>query len=929
MNDIRKMTKGQLIKELAETQQRIADLKAQVAELENVLHEERHLKETLHDSLKDTLFVFDPADGKAIHWNEAFRKVSGYSDAEIRSLKAPEDYLHEEDLPKAEKAIQAALNGESMAVTVNFLSKDGKPHPAEYIGTAVFDDEGVPRCIIAIGRDISRQIEREKILKESRRRFQLLTENIPSIVWVSSATGKISYVSPNVTRLLGITPEEFVKAGDELWLSRIHPDDRARAQREIRLLYDESIPFEIEYRIQRKDGEWVWLHDRANIVVETGGDRLAYGVCSDITERIKVEKALRDSQEYLEKLTNSMGDAVLSVKMPERIIEWANDSFFRQTGYEPEECIGEKTEFLYPGRNAFLEGGIRSRKALNSGDEVWQGEQLIKRKNGEIFPIEYTITGIRNEKGEFASITAIARDITERKQTQEALQRSEESLKMAQQAGHIGSFDWDLQNNKLTWSDETFRQFGLEPGQIEPSNEVFESFIHPDDREGVVSLLNRVLNEGESSLVEARMFRADETEWIMRAQGIVYRNADGQATRFIGIVQDITKQREMEEQLRQSEKMRAIGQLAGGVAHDFNNQLSVIMGFADMLKARLKDEDLISFADDIVAACKRSRSLTSQMLAFARKGKIENEIIDIHEVIGEVVRWLEHSIDKRINIIQRLEANPSTTKGDKIQVQNALLNIAINARDAMPKGGDLIFRTTIVDLDENMCADLIMNASPGRYLLASVSDQGVGMDKETERHAFEPFFTTKKIDEGTGMGLAAVIGTAESHGGMVDLESEVGRGTTLKVYLPLVEEAASPRKAVGGQTKPAPDTKTHILLVDDEELVRKVCDQMLSHLGYKVTTARNGTEAIEYYRKAWDRIDLVIMDMVMPDLSGRDTYLAMREINPKMRSILSSGYSIDNPAQEALNEGVVSFIQKPFNMNEISEKVAEALAQSV
>jgi CheY-like chemotaxis protein len=202
------------------------------------------------------------------------------------------------------------------------------------------------------------------------------------------------------------------------------------------------------------------------------------------------------------------------------------------------------------------------------------------------------------------------------------------------------------------------------------------------------------------------------------------------------------------------------------------------------------------------------------------------------------------------------------------------------------------------------------------------------MDKETKRHAFEPFFTTKKMDEGTGMGLAAVIGTAESHGGMVDLESEVGKGTSLKVYLPLVEESAPPRRAAGSEAKPAPDAKNHILLVDDEELVRKVCDQMLSHLGYKVTTARNGTEAIEYYRKTWSRIDLVIIDMVMPDLNGRDTYLAMREINPKIRSILSSGYSIDNPAQEALNEGVVSFIQKPFNMDELSEKVAEALGQS-
>ena len=415
----------------------------------------------------------------------------------------------------------------------------------------------------------------------------------------------------------------------------------------------------------------------------------------------------------------------------------------------------------------------------------------------------------------------------------------------------------------------------------------------------------------------------------MYAQGTVYRGVDGKVKRFAGIHQDITKQRQLEEQLRQSDKLQAIGQLAGGVAHDFNNQLSVIMGFADMLRARLSDKDLISYADDILGACRRSRNLTSQMLAFARKGKIENHIFNIHGVIAEVARWLEHSIDKRINIIQRLEASPSTARGDRAQIQNALLNIAINARDAMPGGGRLIFETAAVELDGNMDAALSLHASPGRYLRISISDNGVGMDEETAKHVFEPFFTTKKADNNTGMGLAAVYGTMENHGGIVELESEVGKGTMLNVYLPIVEDAPHPSKSAAGITKSVPVTNSHILLIDDEELVRKVCNRMLYRLGYKVTTASSGRQGIEYYRKCWNSIDLVIIDMVMPDLSGLETFLEMRKINPGIKSILSSGYSIDSPAQEALNEGVQSFIQKPFDMNELSDKVNGILNQQV
>jgi len=383
----------------------------------------------------------------------------------------------------------------------------------------------------------------------------------------------------------------------------------------------------------------------------------------------------------------------------------------------------------------------------------------------------------------------------------------------------------------------------------------------------------------------------------------------------------------LEEKLRQSEKMEVLGQLAGGVAHDFNNQLSAIMGFAEMLRPNLADDELHEFAENIITSCKRSRDLTMQMLAFARKGKYQIDTVNVHEIVREVITFLGRSIDKQINIRQHLKANPSTIQGDETQIQNALLNVTINARDAMPEGGDIVFETSVVELDKKNCDTLKSNVSPGRYLLLSISDQGVGMDEETVKHAFEPFFTTKRIGKGTGMGLAAVYGTVENHGGAVSLESEADKGTLMKIYLPLVEEDSLIQKTKDRIAKPEKAATGSILMVDDEEMVLKMCDQMLRRMGYKVTTSMNGKEAIEYYRKSWKQIDVVILDMVMPELGGLDMFIAMREINPEIKAVLSSGYSLDGPAQEILNEGVKGFIQKPFTMKTLRAVLAKLLGR--
>jgi PAS domain S-box-containing protein len=390
-----------------------------------------------------------------------------------------------------------------------------------------------------------------------------------------------------------------------------------------------------------------------------------------------------------------------------------------------------------------------------------------------------------------------------------------------------------------------------------------------------------------------------------------------------GLVQQ--KNRDLEhinEQLRQSEKMQAIGQLAGGVAHDFNNQLAGIMGCAEILTERLEDKDEKSykFASQIIKAGDRASGLVGQLLAFARKGNYLAIAVDIHDTIISMVNLLRHSIDKRIMISQDLNANARYTTGDPSQIQSAILNIALNSCDAMPEGGDLSIAT------ENFTVEEMENSIKcGEYIRITISDNGCGMDEETQKHIFEPFFTTKEVGKGTGMGLSAVYGTVHSHNGVIDVESEVDKGTSFSITFPVrsetvdIEEGEEPVMAegVGG----------HILIVDDEDIVRDTTAESLRYLGYKVTTCRDGSEAVEFYQNNWQSIDLIILDMVMPKMGGHQAFLVMQQINPDIKAIIASGYSLEEKAQEILDAGAHSFLEKPFRRSELSLAIATALKE--
>lgn len=380
-----------------------------------------------------------------------------------------------------------------------------------------------------------------------------------------------------------------------------------------------------------------------------------------------------------------------------------------------------------------------------------------------------------------------------------------------------------------------------------------------------------------------------------------------------------------QERLRQSEKLEAIGLLAGGIAHDFNNRLTGIMAFADLIRVTSQNNSEISeLAEGILSSSRRSAELTSQLLAFARKGNLLAVPVDIHHIVGNVITFLKHTIDKRINLKQELKANPSTLLGDPTALENAILNLALNARDAMPVGGDILFTTNIVNLEQEYCKSFPHEIVPGIYLRLSITDTGCGMDKKTLSRIFEPFFTTKEPGKGTGMGLPAVYGTIQSLKGAITVYSEPDHGSSFHLYFPILKIE---NKFYASEGRKVSMNKEHgnILLVDDELSVSESVKKLLQLLGYTVTVFHNGRDALEFYSDNWKSIDLVIIDMIMPIMGGKDTFIAMKNINLKIVALLASGYSLNGEAQGILDLGAKDFIQKPFDMAELREKVTSLL----
>ncbi|OGK79675.1 MAG: hypothetical protein A2X52_04825 [Candidatus Rokubacteria bacterium GWC2_70_16] len=638
----------------------------------------------------------------------------------------------------------------------------------------------------------------------------------------------------------------------------------------------------------------------------------------------------RGADERIGQLSSAVeqtGDSVLITDREGRI-EYVNPAFEQISGFSFDEVRGKTPRVLKSGIHdqAFYE---RLWNTLLAG-EIYRAVLVNRKKSGELFHEEKVISPLRNPQGEITHFVSTGRDITERIRAEQRLRESEERFR--QLAEHIREVFWlkTVDGSRILYVNPAWEEIWGRSCQslyAEPSS--FLETVHPADRERVrAALPGQAAGEYDH---EFRIVRPDGAiRWIW-ARAFPVRDERGEVYRIAGCSEDITERktaeealRESTEQLRQAQKMEAMGRLAGGIAHDFNNLLTVILGRAELLLARLGGEETL--ARDVTLMKKtaeRAAALTRQLLAFSRQQMLQPKIIDLRAIVAETAAMLRPLIGEHIELHLEAAPHPCPVMADPGQLEQVLMNLALNARDAMPGGGQLTIETAAVELGEEY-ARRHLAIAPGPYVMLAVSDTGTGMDAETRARIFEPFFTTKEQGKGTGLGLATVYGIVKQSGGSIWVYSEPGHGTSFKVYLPRVPAGAKaagadePRPASGGGSET-------VLLVEDEEEVRTLAREILETAGYAVLEARDGRQATDLAERHSGPIHLLVSDVVMPGMSGADLVECLRPLHPELRLLFMSGYTDAALANHAALPPGAAFMEKPFTAATFTRTVREVL----
>jgi PAS domain S-box-containing protein len=657
------------------------------------------------------------------------------------------------------------------------------------------------------------------------------------------------------------------------------------------------------------------------------------GIAADITEIKKAEEALSQKTALLEAQLNSSIDGILVVdsqgrkilqnqrmvelwRIPIEIADNPDDRMqvdhVMHSTRDPNRFVSQ-IEYLY-----------------SHPDEASRDE--IELKDGTVLD-RYSAPVIGGDGQNYGRIWSF-RDITERKRAEEALRESEERLR--QIASSLREAIWlrDVRTRQVLYVNPAFEELtGWTCESFYGNLDLVLDVTHPDDKERVIQARNRRL-EGQAYDHEHRIFHRDDSMRWVASRSFPVQNEAGEVYRWVSIMEDITQRRQaeedkarLEEQLLHAQKMESVGRLAGGVAHDFNNMLNVILGYSELLKSQLPEDDPhLKYVREIEKAGLHSRDITRQLLAFSRKQIIAPKPVNLNDLIAGTRQTLARLIGEDIDLRFYPEKNLWQVKFDPSQVDQILVNLAVNARDAMPTGGKLTIETANVALDEAYCREHL-EMTPGFYVLLVMNDNGIGMDKETQAHIFEPFFTTKNVGQGTGLGLATVYGIVKQNQGFINIYSEPGDGTTVKIYIPRFMEEAELME----ESKDAPlisGTGT-VLLVEDDEMVREMTTAMLETIGYKVVVAQSPQDALSLCAGQDTPIDLLLTDVVMPGMNGPELRDMIQAIRPGIKVLFMSGYTSNVIVYHGVLEEGVHFIQKPFNMNDLARKVHHAIEDQI
>ena len=902
------------------------------SQIEERIQASEALYRGIGESIDYGVWVCAP-DGRNTYASESFLNMVGITQEQCSDL-GWSDVLHPDDSERTLAMWQECVRtGGTWDVEHRFRGADGKWHWVLARGVPIRNRHGEIVNWAGINLDITKRKQSEELLRANEEKFRTVADYIHDWEYWKASDGSLIYVTPSCERITGYRAGEFYQ-DPGLLTSIIHPDDRQNFRQHI----DTALPVKgdyrkIEFRILIKSGEERLIEHICTEVFDREGTSLGRRVSNrDITQRRRAEMALLESEKLYRSLFENMMNGFAYCRMlfengkPSDFMYLAvNEAFEQQTGLK--NVVGRKVTEIIPGIQD------KDPRLFEIYGEV---AQTHKPAHFEMFveamKMWFSIAVYCPLHEHFVAVFDV---ITERKQAEEALRESEKRLQLVLDGSQLGFWDWNIETGEVIRNARWAEMLGYTLEEIESSVEQWSDLHHPDDREYAWKSLNDHL-EGRTPAykVEYRMLTKDgQCKWILDQAKIVSRDSQGKPLRMCGTKTDITERKGAEQereklqaQLNQAQKMESVGRLAGGVAHDFNNMLGVILGYTEMALDQVDPSSpLYQDLHEIYKAGSRSADITQQLLAFARKQTIQPKILDLNVAIESMLKMLQRLMGEDIDLAWVPGLSLGNIKMDPSQLDQLLANLCVNSRDAIQGVGKVTVETGMVTFDEEYCASH-EGSTPGVFILLTVSDNGCGMDKEILHKIFEPFFTTKEAGKGTGLGLATVYGIVRQNNGFINVYSEPGDGTTVNIYLPVHQSDTGEIKAKTTTDIPSGGNET-ILLVEDEDLVLKLAKSMLEKLGYTVLTAKTPAEAIHLAEAHADKIHLLVTDVVMPGMNGRDLSGHLSSLYPDIKTLFMSGYTANVIAHRGILDDGVRFIAKPFSIQNLAVKVREALAR--
>jgi PAS domain S-box-containing protein len=837
-----------------------------------------------------------------------------------------------EDRDRARENLERIMRGEKLSANeYTLVRKDGSRFSA-LIHTNPVTRGNMRAGFRSIVVDITERKRAEEALLGSELKFRTVFECANDAIFLIK-DHRVIDCNEKTLSMFGRTKEQVVGQTPYSFSTPLQPDGRdseEKASERMDAVLTSGPQF-FKWRHMKPDGTSFDAEISLNSI-ELSGDTIVQAIVRDITERKRSEEALRASRLQLSEAMD-LAHIVYWESDPVTKTLVHNDPFYAFYGTTAEQEGGNRMttqeyarRFVHPDDLPLFYEFVK-RNFLGKGPEIVSDlEHRIIRCDGEVRHILARTRIVKDDSGRIVKIYGANQDITERKQMEKAVQESEEQFRRTFEGSPLGMVMAGADFRFIRANPAFCRMLGYTEGEL--LSLTFQDITHPEHIAGDMLHVND-LTSGKIPLYRT------EKRYVRKDKGIVWgssivsvmRGADDRFLYFLTTVEDITQRRKSEEekaglesQLRQSQKMEAIGTLAGGIAHDFNNILMALVGYTALLRMKINDSTLKTYVDQIFSASHKAADLVQSLLAFSRQQAISLKPISIHRIITGTEKLLKRLVTEDISIKIVLAAEDITIMADASQIDQILFNLATNARDAMPQGGTLTIETRAVDLGDEFL-HFHGYGEPGRYALLSVSDTGAGMDEATRERIFDPFFTTKEAGKGTGLGLSTVYGIVKQHNGFITVYSELNIGTAFCIYFPAVSEVAREERLLPAPVKGGNET---ILVAEDNETVRDLVVKLLTDYGYMTIEAVDGGDAIEQFRKA-DKIDLLILDSVMPIRNGREVYNEIRKIKPRIRVIFTSGYTRDIILDKGIEDEKFNFLQKPISPADLLRKVREVL----